>query len=200
MYFLPNWDFILSKEIEKVKTNLYYFSGTMMGPKGCGLIEFNCGATPDEFDESKLLNNYHNFNHFDHQGSHWAPHLIHKTTWDRVGGFSKEFDPGFASDVDLNMKLWKLGVRIFKGINNFKVYHFGSVSTRKKKELLRNKGKRFFLQKWSISSDLFTKFYLYSRKPYNGPLSDKPNVNIKYLVEFIICKVKFFLLKVFNLQ
>ncbi len=133
MYFLPNWDFFLSEEIKKVKTNLYYFSGTMMGPKGCGFLEFNCGTTADEFDEAKLLNNYHNFNHFDHQGTHWAPHLIHKTIWDKVEGFSKEFDPGFASDVDLNMKLWKIGVRIFKGINNFKVYHFGSVSLRKKK-------------------------------------------------------------------
>ena len=200
MYFLPNWDFFLSEEIKKTKTNLYYFSGTMLGPKGCGFLEFNCGATADEFDEAKLLNNYHNFNHFDHQGTHWAPHLIHKTTWNKVGGFSKEFDPGFASDTDLNMKLWKIGVRIFKGINNFKIYHFGSVSLRKKKELKRNKGNRLFLYKWGISSDLFIKFYLNSRKPYDGPLNDKPNVNINYLIEFIRCKIKFFLLKIFNLQ
>ena len=98
------------------------------------------------------------------------------------------------------MKLWKIGVRIFKGINNFKVYHFGSVSLRKKKELKRNKGNRLFLYKWGISSDLFIKFYLNSRKPYTGPLNDKPNINIKYLVEFIQCKIKFLLLKIFNLQ
>ena len=133
MYFLPNWDFFLNEEIKKLKTNLYYISGTMMGPKGCGFLEFNCGTTFNDFDEAKLLKNFHNFNYFDHQGTHWAPHLIHKTIWDTVGGFSKEFDPGFASDTDLNMKLWKAGVRIFKGLNNFKVYHFGSVSLRKKK-------------------------------------------------------------------
>ena len=28
------------------------------------------------------------------------------------------------------MKLWKEGVRIFKGVNNCKVYHFGSIVTR----------------------------------------------------------------------
>ena len=28
---------------------------------------------------------------------------------------------------DLNMKLWKEGVRIFKGLQNFKIYHFGSI-------------------------------------------------------------------------
>ena len=200
MYLLPNWDLYLSEEINKIKTNLYYFSGTMMGPKGCGFLEFNCGTVAEEFDEVKLLNNYRNFNYFDHQGTHWAPHLIHKTVWDKIGGFSKEFDPGYASDTDLNMKLWKAGVRIFKGINNFKVYHFGSISMRKRKQLTRNKGNRFFLQKWGISSNLFLKFYLNTRKPYTGPLNDKPDIGIKYLIEFMQCKIKFFLLKIFNLQ
>ena len=108
MYFLPSWDFFLSEEIKKVKNNLYYFSGTMIGPIGCGLqnIDFNCGKTADEFNEKKLLSNYQNVKYFDHQGTHWAPHLIHKSIWKKIGGFSKEFDPGFASDTDLNMKLW----------------------------------------------------------------------------------------------
>ena len=128
--------------------NLFYFSGTAIGPLGSGVqnketakltpeeltnFDFNCGTTIKDFNETKLLNNYKNVKYFDHQGSHWAPHLIHKSVWDKIGGFSEEFDPGFASDTDLNMKLWKIGVRIFKGINNFKVYHFGSITLRKKK-------------------------------------------------------------------
>ncbi len=63
---------------------------------------------------------------YDFQGTTWAPHLIHKDVWNKVGGFSEEFFPGTGSDPDLNLKLWNLGIRIFKGINNFKVYHFGS--------------------------------------------------------------------------
>ena len=202
MYFLPSWDFFLSEEIKKVKNNLYYFSGTMIGPIGCGLqnIDFDCGKTADEFNEKKLLSNYQNVKYFDHQGTHWAPHLIHKSIWKKIGGFSKEFDPGFASDTDLNMKLWKEGVRIFKGINNFRVYHFGSISLRKKKELKKNKGNRFFLKKWGISSELFIKFYLKSNTSYNGPLNDKPKINIIYLIELMRCKIKLFLLKIFNLQ
>ena len=202
MYFLPSWDFFLSEEIKKVKNNLYYFSGTMIGPIGCGLqnIDFNCGKTADEFNEKKLLSNYQNVKYFDHQGTHWAPHLIHKSIWKKIGGFSKEFDPGFASDTDLNMKLWKEGVRIFKGINNFRVYHFGSISLRKKKELKKNKGNRFFLKKWGISSELFIKFYLKSNTSYKGPLNDKPKINITYLIELMRCKIKLFLLKIFNLQ
>ena len=66
---------------------------------------------------------------------------------------------GIGSDPDLNMKLWKAGVRIFKGLNKFKVYHFGSISLRKKPELKVNKGTNTFLKKWGITP-FFTKHYL----------------------------------------
>ena len=83
----------------------------------------------------KLLDNYEKLEHFDFQGSTWAPHLIHKEIWNKVGGFSEEFSPAFTgSDPDLNMKLWKFGVRIFKGLSKCKVYHFGSVVTRQKEK------------------------------------------------------------------
>ena len=214
MYFLPKWDFFLAEDVNKVKNNLYYFSGTPIGPLGSGLqnkptkkltpdeiknFDFDCGKTADTFDEAKVLKNYKNVKYFNHQGSHWSPHLIHKSIWDQIGGFSKEFDPGYASDTDITMKLWKKGVRIFKGINNFRVYHFGSITTRKKKELVRNKGHRLFLLKWGISSNLFIKFYLRSNTLYDGPLRNKPIINIKFFLEFISCKIKLFFLKVFKL-
>ena len=102
--------------------------------------------------------NYKNYNTSDFQGSHWAPHAIHKDIWNSVGGFSLEFWPGAASDPDLNMKLWKKGVRIFKGLNKFKVYHFGSISLRKKPELRVNKGTNTFLKKWGITPKFFFKY------------------------------------------
>ena len=214
MYFLPDWDVFLEEEINKMNTNMYYLSGTTIGPLGCGLngnksvnqlnqdeiknFDFNCGKNIDEFDEDKLLTNYKNVKYYDHQGSHWAPHLIHKSIWNRVGGFSKEFDPGYCSDTDLNMKLWNLGVRIFKGINHFRVYHFGSITTRKKKELVRNKGNKLFLIKWGVSSDLFVNFYLNSNKPYYGKLKDKPILSLKYFIKLFTCKIKLFFLKIVN--
>ena len=213
MYFLPNWDFFLVEELKKIKNNLYFLTGTTIGPIGCALtggveieklsvdelknFDFNCGKTAEEFDEIKLLSNYENVKYFDHQGSYWSPCLMHKSIWKRIGGFSEEFDPGFASDTDLSMKLWKIGVRIFKGINNFRVYHFGSITTRKKKGLKRNKGNRTFLLKWGISSDLFIKHYLHTNTPYDGPLKDRPRVNFKYLIELIRCKIKLVLLKIY---
>ena len=131
-----------------------------------GHIVYNCGENIDNFDEKKLLDNFKYQNFYDHQGSHFAPHLVTKKMWDQVGGFSEEFNPGIASDPDFNMKLWKEGVRIFKGINEFKVYHFGSITTRKKKDFIQNKGDRTFLKKWGITTKFFKKHYLRSKTVY----------------------------------
>ena len=130
-YFCPKWDFILFNEIKKIGHNNFYLSGTMMNE---GQISFNCGNTPNEFDEKKFLLEYKNFNYYDFQGSTWAPSVVHRDIWNKVGGLSQEYFPGTGSDPDFNMKLWNLGIRIFKGLNDFKVYHFGSTVLRKKKK------------------------------------------------------------------
>jgi glycosyltransferase involved in cell wall biosynthesis len=191
MYFLPAWDVIMKKEILKIKNNLFFISGIMMGPSD--LIDFDCGRTFESFNEQKLLNNYKKYNLYDFQGSYWAPHVIHRDTWNKVSGLSEEFDPGFGSDPDLNFKLWKLGVRYFKGLNDCKVYHFGSISLRKKKDLIANKGNRIFLKKWGITINFFKRYYLKYMTVFNGPLSE-PKKNINFYIGFIICKIKYLFL------
>ena len=198
-YFCPEWDLILLEELKKISHNKFYLSGTMMKE---GQIKFNCGDTPDQFDEKKFLSEYKNYNHYDFQGSTWAPSLVHCDMWNKVGGLSEEFFPGSGSDPDFNMKLWNSGVRIFKGINNFKVYHFGSVVLRKKlNEIKKNnnygsKGAKIFLLKWGISIKFFKKFYLKSNERYEGSLLE-PIKNIKFLFNLILCKINYVYLKLF---
>jgi len=198
-YFCPNWDEILENEVKKIKHNKFYLSGTMMNQ---GQIKFNCGDTSNNFNEKRFLSEYKNFNFYDFQGSTWAPSLVHRDTWEEVGGFSEEYFPGSGSDPDFNMKLWNIGIRIFKGINNFKVYHFGSVILRKKLNKINNtnkygsKGSKLFLLKWGISIKFFKKFYLRSNKVYDGPLSN-PVKNVKYFLHLIICKLNYLYLKIF---
>ena len=191
MYFCPNWDKALKENMDKINTKLFYLSATMI-EKNSGHIKFDCGTDYSNFDEKKLLENYMNLKSIDFQGSHWAPHLIHKDVWNLVGGFSEEFNPGIGSDPDLNMKLWREGVRIFKGLSQFKVYHFSSISLRKKPNLKRNKGSKIFLKKWGITTVFFKKHYLKSDTPYSGPLND-PKKNLNYLISLIICKLKYLL-------
>ena len=195
MYFLPEWDIVLRNELSKLKDNLFYLSGTMMGPGEH--INFDCGTTYENFDENKLLSEYKKYNLYDHQGTHWAPHLIHKDLWNKISGFSEEFDPGFGSDPDLNMKLWQEGVRHFKGINDFKVYHFGSITLRKKPELIANKGSITFLQKWGISVKFFKKFYLKSGTKYTSALTNT-NKTISFYLGYFKCKFQYFYFKFFT--
>ena len=198
-YFCPDWDIILKKEIDNIGHNNFYLSGTMMHN---GQIPFNCGDDINCFNEKKFLDKYKDFNYYDFQGSTWSPHVIHKDLWERVGGFSEEFFPGTGSDPDLNMKLWYEGVRIFKGINNFKVYHFGSVVTRKYKNHPTiitesgSKGSKIFLLKWGISIKFFKKYFLKSDKLYDGELK-VPRKTISYISEFFLCKLYFFYTKLF---
>ena len=196
-YFCPNWDDILKREIDKIGHNYFYLSGTMMHK---GQIDFNCGNSVEEFDEKKFLSNYKKYNYYDFQGSTWAPHIIHKDIWNQVNGFSEEFYPGTGSDPDLNMKLWKLGVRIFKGINDFKVYHFGSIVTRKYKGDSKtitesgSRGGKIFLLKWGVTIKFFRKFILRSDSKYKGELS-APIKNIDYYYNYILSKLNFIYVK-----
>jgi len=198
-YFCPSWDLILSNEIDKIGHKNFYLSGTMMNQ---GQITFNCGNTPNEFDENKFLREYKDHNYYDFQGSTWAPSVVHKDIWFKAGGLSEEFFPGNGSDPDFNMKLWNMGIRIFKGLNDFKVYHFGSIVLRKKLNKITSKnkygsiGSKTFLLKWGISIKFFKKFYLKSNDKYNGQLSI-PVKNIKYFMNLLFCKIHFFYLIIF---
>ena len=205
MYFCPGWDQSLKNEISKINSNLYYLSGTMI-EQNSGHIQFDSGFDYNDFNEKKLLDNLKNLEYHDYQGSHWAPHLIHKNIWDKIGGFSEEFNPGIGSDPDLNMKLWNEGVRIFKGLKDFKVYHFGSISLRKKKDLKVNKGSRTFLKKWGFLPTFFVKHYLRGGKfiknrilssHYSGPLKE-PVKNFSYYFDLFISKIKLFKLSLFK--
>ena len=202
-YFCPNWDQVLKNEVDKINHNKYYLSGTMVNN---GQIQLDCGNNLETFDEDKLLKEIDNVNYFDFQGSTWAPHLIHKDMWDKVGGFSEEFFPGTGSDPDLNMKLWKEGVRIFKGINNFKVYHFGSIVTRKYKNHPTiktesgSRGAKIFLIKWGVTIKFFKKFILNSDIEYLGELKN-PKKNINYLLQLTLCKLNYLYTKyIYNMN
>ena len=196
MYFCKNWDLYLENEVKKYKNNFYYISGTNISYKD-GIINYDCGSSPENF-------NFDKFNVFcekdtsnDLQGSHWAPHLIHKDIWVKVGGFSTEFNPGDGSDPDFCMKLWKENIRIFKCLSKFKVYHFGSITTRKSNISL-NDGTKKFLLKWGFTPRFFRKHYLKGddRIKYDGALSDV-KVSLNVLIDLLINKLKFLYYKVF---
>ena len=89
------------------------------------------------------------------------------------------------------MKLWKIGVRLFKGLSMCRVYHFSSISLRKKSW---NNGAKTFLLKWGISIKFFKKYYLRSDTDFKTEL-DEPIKNFQYLLALSKCKISYLYFK-----
>ena len=193
MYFCPGWDTIFLDELKKTKVENFFISGTMV-QNFKSYIYLDCGNSHNNFNEDKLLKELPKIEFNNFQGSHWQPSLVPLTTWNKVGGFSMEFSPGLGSDPDFNMKLWNIGVRLFKGLGKCRVYHFSSVSLRKKSW---NNGAKTFLLKWGISIKFFKKHYLRSDTIFYNDL-DEPVKNFNYFFDLLICKIKLFYLKLLN--
>lgn len=174
MYLCPNWDTVLADEIKKIGHQKFYLSSTMIEPEEtgnkCVLAPFDFGRNPAEFKEVELLSALPQMNKPDWTGSTWPPNVMHRTMWERIGGYGEEFSPGLYSDPDVSMKLWQEGVRIFKGLGESRAYHFMSKSTGRVK---MNDGKKTFLKKWGVSSSWFVKKVLLQGETYTGPLPEK---------------------------
>jgi GT2 family glycosyltransferase len=171
MYVCPGWDAALSEEIKNAGTELFFFSSTAIEPNphsNCA-IQANFGRSPNDFDEETLLREFSSLPMNDWQGATWPPNIITTKVWDLVGGYSTEFSPGMYSDPDFSMKLWKLGVRLFKGCSKSRVYHFGSVSTKKIK---KNKGYYTFVSKWGITHNSFSRYFLRKGEKFDGSLAE----------------------------
>ncbi len=172
MYVCPNWDKVLKEEVAKVGHPYFFLSSTAIEPRAqsnCS-IEKNYGDDLKSFDEQRLLKEYMQLTMKDWQGATWPPNIVHKDIWHLVGGYSIEFSPGMYSDPDFSMKLWKLGVRVFKGCSESRVYHFGSKSVKRVK---KNKGYYQFISKWGITSSTLGKYFINRGAPYSGDLKEQ---------------------------
>jgi glycosyltransferase involved in cell wall biosynthesis len=169
MYTLPGWDLLLKQEIEACPNEYFFISSTMIEPRAqssCS-IEANFGTSMSTFEEARLLAEYQSFDKPNWQGATWPPNVVHKKLWDEVGGYSIEFTPGMYSDPDFSMKLWQAGVRLFKGLGQSRVYHFGSISVKRVKQ---NRGYYQFIRKWGMTSSTLSKYYLRRGERFDGPL------------------------------
>ncbi len=169
MYFLPNWDLELWKEIESISHKFFFLSSTIIEPKISAHREiispYDYGTNPENFMETELLRDYKTIKGEDWNGATWPPNIVHREIWDLIGGYSIEYYPGLYSDPDFSMKLYEAGVRHFKGVDASRAYHFGSKSTRR---ITMNNGSLQFLNKWGITSSTFTRYFLKRGQKYQG--------------------------------
>ena len=171
MYACPLWDKYLYEEIQKIGHSNFFLSATAIEPKAqskCA-IEKDFGDTIKTFNETGLLEAFETLPMQDWYGATWPPNIVHKSLWEIAGKYSIEFSPGMYSDPDFSMKLWQMGIRIFKGVAKSRVYHFGSVSVKK---VRKNKGYYQFISKWKMTQGTFGKYYIKRGQPYQGILED----------------------------
>ncbi len=178
MYVLPDWDQEILNVIDGLSTKMFLLSATLIEPVDTGnncVVVKNFGADLESFQKNELLDEYQALCKSNWQGSTWPPTVLHKDTWDLVGGFSTEFSPGMYSDPDLSFKLLQAGTRDFIGEGSSLVYHFGSKSTGR---VHKNSGRKMFLNKWGISSRVFRKEFLKIGEDHSGPIPD-PDIKIR---------------------
>jgi glycosyltransferase involved in cell wall biosynthesis len=189
-YLLPDWDFYLWEEIQKIGHEYFAVSGTKIEPRrtfnNCVIAPRNFGTSPEDFNENELLDTFTDILFNDWSGSSWYPLAVHRNLWNLVGGLSVEFTPGMYSDPDFMMKLWQAGVRYFKGVSKSRCYHFISRSVNRVK---KNNGRKQFLQKWGISNSTFRKYYLHMGEPFHGYL-EEPEKDINFKLRLLRDRIK----------
>ena len=194
MYVCPDWDKELSNAIAEVGHDRFMLSATLIEPRPVKNPNYvsmvrDFGDSVASFREQELLREFRDLSRPDWCGSSWPPSVVSTRMWDIVGGYSIEFSPGMYSDPDFSMKLWKSGVRVFRGVSASRVYHFQSKSTGKVK---KNDGSKTFLIKWGISANVFYSHYLNMGKPYRQltdsvsvPFSSRLGNRLKRLLKIV---------------
>jgi GT2 family glycosyltransferase len=165
MYCLPDWDTALLRRIEKLPTDLFLLSGTMIEPRESGnrcVSVADYGDSEHIFREADLLRDQARLHKPDWYGATWPPTVVHRDWWFKVGGYSSELSPGMSSDNDFSMKLWHAGCRHFLGVGDSLVYHFMCKSTGK---IVKNPGRRQFLNKWGMTQRTFDRYYIQRGEP-----------------------------------
>jgi GT2 family glycosyltransferase len=181
MVALPEWDTRLAEFAAARKFGKHlWLSSTMIEPrrtrKSVSLSPFDFGDSPKSFDEGGLLQALPGLRTWssDIQGGTWAPNLMYAEIWDRIGGFSEEYFPGWGSDPDLAKKMWDIGVRNFIAVGTSLVYHFQCKTTSR----VTDPGdcRQIFQDKHGIAMEYFMETVLGGRRvwPDAGPDGGSP--------------------------
>jgi glycosyltransferase involved in cell wall biosynthesis len=137
MYFMPNWDSKLQAFTSKHFTDDFMVCPAMIEPTGTNPLAFapaNFGRSPESFKEQDLL-------HFDadvidpkaHEYvpmyTDLGPFFLTRGMWEKIGGYSEEFNPGIGSDNDIGKKVWDTGFHDIVSVFTSRVYHFQCTSS-----------------------------------------------------------------------
>jgi len=154
-FFCPSWDLRLAEWLEELSSE-YIIGANIIEPIHASYIYYDCGSTPEDFDEQKLLE------FVKAQGEHslkaqvFSLFPVSKDDWLAVGGYDEIYDPVAMGTRDLQMKLHKLKSRKWVIANDVMIYHFkpqgpGRVMPYKADQSRAEVNVKYFERKWGLS-------------------------------------------------
>lgn len=158
MYPLPQWDSALWQYADLAEP--IWLSGTAVEPGKAAECYIGCqdyGRNPSEFEEERLLSDYSKLKRPFNVVSTWTPTIVRKVDWDAVGGLDEDYFPGFGSDPDFAMRMYRHGCRHFIGVGTSLVYHFSRSTTSRFDDKTLEDPRRLFKKKWGVSRRKFLK-------------------------------------------
>ena len=178
MYALPGWDSALEPFLNI--SDKLWLSGTAIERNKaakCYIGFQDYGDSPETFKEQDLLNDFMFLKRPYNIVSTWPPTIIPKSNWEAIGGLDENYFPGFGSDPDLAMRMYKYGCRNFIGVGTSLVYHFSKGTTSRFAGRIDSDSRTYFKKKWGVSRSHFLKRMICRDKVITPDLIKKNNKN-----------------------
>jgi len=152
-FFCPSWDLNLVEWLEELVPECIV-GANIIEPFPASYIYYDCGSTPEDFDEQKLLAYVRA--QADHSIKHqvFSMFAVSKEDWLAVGGYDEAYDPVAMGTRDLQMRLHKLKPRKWAIANDVMIYHFkpqGRIIPYKADQSRAEANVKYFEQKWGLN-------------------------------------------------
>jgi len=151
MYLMPGWDMNLLNAVKNQVPGTQLLCSRSIEPTK-GHTDFhiikNYGMEPENFEESKLLKDYQDYEDKSVVTGYRMPFFMHKSLWERMNGVDSNYF-SYCTDDDLVQTAYNVGVRKFWMINGSLVYHLqGKSNQHQSVDRDSMKPYLYFIDKW----------------------------------------------------
>jgi len=125
LYFCPGWDVNLAKWLEKIEKDTVIVARLIEPFPGSFPPIVDCGRTPEDFNESKLLRWAQDNSEHKLIKQAFGLWTISRKIWNKIGGYDTAYDPTGVGNGDLKMKFCtQAGIKRFRLASDVQMYHF----------------------------------------------------------------------------
>jgi len=159
-FFCPSWDLRLAEWLEELSSE-HIIGGNIIEPMPASYIHYDCGSTPEDFNEEKLLEFLRAKAEHSLKPQVFSMFAVSRADWLAVGGYDEAYDPVAMGTRDLQMKLHKLKPRKWVIANDVIIYHFkpqGRIMPYKADQSRAEANVKYFEQKWGLSVEESEKY------------------------------------------